>query len=332
MCSPNSSGFVQPDSDMLVVGLDGCRSGWAAVSLNEGRFADAALLARASEALEMWPDLAVLAIDIPIGLPGRDVSYPRAADLEVRKRLLRRRSSVFLTPPREVLVEETYAAALARSVQNLQVGLSRQAYALRSKILEIDELARSEPRVREVHPEISFMEMAGDTVQAWYPKRTWNGLAQRRACLERAGIKLPTSWSAAAWRERTTSWTRPQRPGPPGGSAPAQPERSPIPLRKAGTSGRSPSGTERPALGNRREPGGSEIPVEGEGLADASVTHQLEADPVHRVTSRSLGPGTDRALDSDPSPRNGTCPRRPALAAAWPDHHPLQPPDRWPHE
>lgn len=24
-----------------------------------------------------------------------------------------------------------------------------------------------------------------------YPKRTWNGLAQRRACLERAGIKLP---------------------------------------------------------------------------------------------------------------------------------------------
>lgn len=35
------------------------------------------------------------------------------------------------------------------------------------------------------------MAMAGDSVATWYPKRTWNGLAQRRACLDRAEITLP---------------------------------------------------------------------------------------------------------------------------------------------
>jgi predicted RNase H-like nuclease len=176
---------------MLVVGLDGCVNGWAAVCLEDGAFADAAVLPIAADALSHWPDLAVLAIDIPIGLPGRDVPYPRQADMEARKRLLNRRSSVFLTPRREVLMEETYPAALARSLELAKAGLSRQSYALRSKILEVDELARSEPRVREVHPEVSFLEMAGHSITAWYKKRTWNGLAQRRACLERAGITVP---------------------------------------------------------------------------------------------------------------------------------------------
>jgi predicted RNase H-like nuclease len=174
-----------------VAGLDGCKGGWAAVAHEDGEFADAPVLPTAAEAFSAWPDLAVLAIDIPIGLPGRDVPFPRQADVEARNRLLKRRSSVFLTPPREVLVEETYAAALTRSLKLAKRGLSRQSYALRAKILEVDELARSDSRVREVHPEISFLEMAGDSVGTWFPKRTWNGLAQRRGCLERAGITVP---------------------------------------------------------------------------------------------------------------------------------------------
>jgi predicted RNase H-like nuclease len=176
---------------MLVVGLDGCRTGWVAIALENGKLAGAALIARASDALATWPELTVLAIDIPIGLPSEATAYRRQADAEARKRLLARRSTVFPTPPREVLAEETYAGALARSIELVHKGLSRQAYALRDKILEVDELARSDGRVREIHPEISFTEMAQGRVDHWYPKKTWNGLAQRRRCLEEAGLILP---------------------------------------------------------------------------------------------------------------------------------------------
>lgn len=182
---------------VTVVGLDGCKGGWVAVVLEDREFAEAAFIPTAAEALTTWPDLTVLAIDIPIGLPDDTVPYPRLADVEARKRLLKGRSSVFPTPPRAVLAEESYATALARSPELMGVGLSRQAFALRDKILEVDALARSEPRIHEVHPEISFREMAGQSVNVWYPKKTWNGLAQRRRCLAEAGTDLPDHLESA---------------------------------------------------------------------------------------------------------------------------------------
>ena len=51
----------------------------------------------------------VIAVDIPIGLP--DSAEPRAADIEARKLLGKRRSSVFPTPHRAVLEAPTYAKA-----------------------------------------------------------------------------------------------------------------------------------------------------------------------------------------------------------------------------
>ncbi len=171
--------------------MDACKNGWVAVALADRTFREARELARAQDALAVWPDLAVLAIDIPIGLPDARLPYPRVADGLAAQFIGRRRSSVFMTPPFDVIQAPTYAEAVARMRLSHPVGLSRQSYALRRKILEVNELAVAEPRVYEVHPEVSFRAMAGDSMEVLAAKKTWNGHVQRRRLLLAAGITIP---------------------------------------------------------------------------------------------------------------------------------------------
>jgi predicted RNase H-like nuclease len=53
--------------------------------------------------------------------------------------------------------------------------------------LEVDAY-RGDPRIFEVHPELSFAEMAGGPLVS---KKTWNGVMRRRALLAANGIELP---------------------------------------------------------------------------------------------------------------------------------------------
>jgi predicted RNase H-like nuclease len=172
----------------LVVGMDACKGGWVAVALRDGAFAEAREVALASEALEAWPDLVVLAIDIPIGLPDEIVAYPRLADVAAAAFVGPRRSSVFRMPPLDVLSAATWEEASARMRARYGIGLSRQSYGLRTKAMEVNELAIADPRVREIHPEVSFRAMSRTPLE---PKRTVEGLAQRTRLLAGEGITLP---------------------------------------------------------------------------------------------------------------------------------------------
>jgi predicted RNase H-like nuclease len=97
------------------------------------------------------------AIDIPIGLPSRG---PRQCDLEARKIVGGRRSSVFPAPVRAALNETTYEAACKKSKRASGKKLSKQAFAILPKIREVDDYLRAQPAsiagVREVHPEVCF--------------------------------------------------------------------------------------------------------------------------------------------------------------------------------
>jgi predicted RNase H-like nuclease len=131
----------------------------------------------------------VIAIDIPIGLAdtGR-----RDADVLARKELKERWPSVFITPVRAAVEAAGYEAASAENRRLAGEGLSRQAFALRAKILDVDRWLRAgsaEPaRVVEVHPELSFATMAGAPLRS--RKITWAGAVQRRTLLAGAGIVL----------------------------------------------------------------------------------------------------------------------------------------------
>lgn len=138
--------------------------------------------------------LDVVAIDIPIGMPS---SGRRMADVLATTAIGQLHSSVFVTPPREVLQALSYAEALEMSHQLSGRGISRQAWSLGPKILEVDDVVRrlTSRTIVEVHPEVSFATLAEGPLTT--RKKTWAGLEERRALLAGAGIVVPADIGAA---------------------------------------------------------------------------------------------------------------------------------------
>jgi predicted RNase H-like nuclease len=175
---------------MRVTGVDACRRGWVAVSLD----GSGAAAIRVHETLtgllgpEMDTDPAVVTgIDMPLGLLE---SGWREADLAARGLLGPRRSSVFAIPPRAVWEQASYLAAGQRCRELTGQGFSLQAWGLRAKLLEADQYRETcgHP-LYEVHPELAFSAMAGAPLA--HSKHTEAGRDQRRALLGQAGIVLP---------------------------------------------------------------------------------------------------------------------------------------------
>lgn len=181
-----------------VAGVDGIRSGWIVARKDGGGVAlchakdFAAIIAMADE-------LAMVGVDIPIGLPDTAEPGGRACDREARRLVGPGRTSCIFSPPcRSALDAETYAEAVARNRASSAdgVGLSLQAYAPFSKLRDVDHRMTPalQARVREVHPEVSFTllreAVAGgrDGFSALQPKKSRTGRAQRIELLGRSGL------------------------------------------------------------------------------------------------------------------------------------------------
>jgi predicted RNase H-like nuclease len=165
---------------VLTIGVDAARGGWIAVALEDGRFTDAAFERRFPALLERFPRAKVFGVDVPIGLP--EPGIRRRADVEARAAVGARRSSVFFTPTRAALECPTYSAA-----REVAPDTSAQAWALRTAILDVARVR--DPRLHEVHPEVSFAVLAGGPIA--FAKRTWNGQHQRLRLLADVGIQIP---------------------------------------------------------------------------------------------------------------------------------------------
>ncbi len=172
---------------MRVTGVDACRGGWVAVSL-DGRLRVGAVRVHACLAGVLdGGEASVVGIDMPLGLLE---SGWREADRLARGLLGPRRSSVFAIPPRAVWAQTSYQAANQRCRELTGQGLAIQAWGLRAKLLEADEyrLTCGHP-LYEVHPELAFCAMQGAPLA--YSKHTAAGRDQRRELLGRVGIALP---------------------------------------------------------------------------------------------------------------------------------------------
>ena len=128
----------------------------------------------------------MIAVDIPIGISNE---YPRQADIAAREFVVRRRSSVFLTPPMPVLRASDYTAARRTAREQFDIGVSAQAYALAPKILEVDDVVKTDSRIIEIHPEACFTAMGDKEVES--PKTTWAGMTTRERLLGANGISIP---------------------------------------------------------------------------------------------------------------------------------------------
>lgn len=175
-----------------VLGVDGCRAGWVGALLHGSTYdvlvaQDVATLV--AEARGREPGLAIVGIDIPIGLPD---DRTRRADGLARSRLpVGRKSSVFPTPSRAAVEQTTHPEASSANRAALGVGLSIQAFRLVPKILDADAYVRSTVPVTvlEVHPEVSFAEI--DPAAVISSKTTSDGRLTRRAALASAGLVPP---------------------------------------------------------------------------------------------------------------------------------------------
>jgi predicted RNase H-like nuclease len=178
---------------MRVLGGDVWSKGWVGVELRDGRFAGARVGTDLLGLITADGKVPVIGVDIPLGLLDGGL---RQADAATAALLGPRRSSVFPTPPRPVVVEKSYPAAAARHVELTAKGLSRQSFNLRVRLLEANELYdQGIFPLREVHPELSFATM-GDG-PALRSKKTWDGQRDRIERLRSVGIELPDRLGAA---------------------------------------------------------------------------------------------------------------------------------------
>ena len=184
-----------------VLGVDASAGGWVGVLLrpeDPPRVLTAETIGALLELARQGTDLAVVAIDIPIGLPdaGR-----RQADVLARQALPGKGSSVFTTLTRATYAAPTYAEAREVSLATSGSGAPAQAYRLREKLLQVDEWLRTRPPVRvvEVHPELSFAEIAGAPLLS--KKREPDGAAARRRALTATGLVPPPFYPGSGFAE-----------------------------------------------------------------------------------------------------------------------------------
>ena len=199
---------VDPEPEPLrphrpVLGVDACKAGWVGVLLGTDGRAQVSVGRTIAELVELVRETcepAVVAIDIPVGLPD---AGGRLADAEARRELVGRGSTLFSTLTRSAYEAETYEAARAANLAATsdRTSASAQAYALRAKILDVDAWVRSRPGpvVVEVHPELSFARMTGAPLAS--SKKDAEGARARREALAVQGITAPAFFRGAGFGE-----------------------------------------------------------------------------------------------------------------------------------
>lgn len=193
------------------VGVDGCKAGWIAVRRDPGATPSVCVFASFAALLDALPDDAVVAVDMPIGLPDFSQRGGRGPEALVRPLLGARQSSVFAIPSRAALYADTndfttleawYAAHrrasdVAKATSDPPRGVSIQAFGIFAKIREIDSALIARPELRgrvfESHPEVAFRRLNGEKPMA-LPKKIKGavnpaGMEERKALLRRHGYE-----------------------------------------------------------------------------------------------------------------------------------------------
>jgi pyridoxal kinase len=184
-------------SARATAGVDGCKSGWVAAHVEAGevRFS---IHGSFAALVSSYPPDAIIAVDMPIGLPDRIIGPGRAAEQAVRRLLGRKVSSVFsmiARPAVEALLDydDTCDLALKHSVPARKI--SSQGFNILPKVRELDGVLRADAgllaRVSETHPEVALAVLRGGPILE--SKKTPLGRNLRRAFLSEQGVHLPNT-------------------------------------------------------------------------------------------------------------------------------------------
>ena len=182
-----------------LAGVDGCPAGWIVAFVRpDGGETRIRIVERFADVPAAPERPAIIAVDVPIGLPEQAGYGGRAAENAVRPLLGGRQSSVFSVPSRAAIQAEAYrdACRTALATSDPPRAVSKQLFMIAPKIREVDAVLRADPalarRVFEVHPEVAFWRLNGGRALA-EPKKVKGrcyepGLALRRQLLVAAGF------------------------------------------------------------------------------------------------------------------------------------------------
>lgn len=170
---------------MKTLGLDGCRAGWIAISL-DNEDAGYWLLESDNELADYFEEYDRIFIDVPIGL--EEEKYVRECDEKLRDRLgPEYKASVFNPPLRPALYAPTYAEASMTSFEITGKKISIQAWNITPDIRAVDQLLANngdfKEKVFESHPELLFQILNGGS-SILQKKATKKGLRHRLELLK----------------------------------------------------------------------------------------------------------------------------------------------------
>jgi len=202
-------------------GIDGCRGGWVAVFLPKSGPAHAWVQVHSRWAGLPIGEVAVAAVDMPIGLPA---TGSRGCDMLARDLLGAARSRVFPHLRRPLLRFIGDWRAASEWAKRDGKGISKQAFNILPKIAEIDDwiAPADQARVREAHPELAFARLNRGV--ALPSKATQAGLRVRRHLLRAAGFTgLDALWRAVKAQGKVHGKARGKTQGKAEGKAEGRP-------------------------------------------------------------------------------------------------------------
>ncbi|MGV3633078.1 MAG: DUF429 domain-containing protein [Pseudorhodoplanes sp.] len=198
---------TETNTDIWLAGVDGCRAGWIVAFVRPGGDETIIRVAKHfADVIAAPENPGIVAVDMPVGLPERTGYGGRAAENAVRPLLGARQSAVFSVPSRAALNETDYreACAVALATSDPPRKISKQLFMIAPRIREVDDCLRGNAtaasRVFEVHPELAFWRLNGESSLA-EPKKVKGrpyepGLTLRRSLLVAAD--MPASLVEAA--------------------------------------------------------------------------------------------------------------------------------------
>jgi hypothetical protein len=223
-----------------VLGVDAYKSGWVALALGNGTVSGCQLYGHISELIDDHSAAGIIAVDIPIGLPEKG---PRQADVEARRFVGPRRSSVFPTPPRAILEAPTYdeAIVLAQALGGLashgRVSPWRRRF-WRWMLLPL----RTNGSSRFIPRCLSERWL---TARSTFPRSRGTGSCLGASFLKQTGSCFPMTFPREGWLRPMIPRRSGQRHGRPTASHREGQGLSVIPRRSILADGRSLSGTDR---------------------------------------------------------------------------------------
>ena len=136
------------DQNAWLAGVDGCAGGWIAAFVRpHGDDARVRIVPRFADVLAAPERPAIVAVDMPIGLPERVGAGGRAAENSVRPLLGARQSSVFSVPSRAAIYAADYGEAcrIAQATSEPPRKVSKQLFNIAPKIREVDDSVARRP-------------------------------------------------------------------------------------------------------------------------------------------------------------------------------------------